>query len=100
MTQTMTAPRQRRATRGFRDLVPWADPYIVSLVETLERGNGRLPRASSKVPGPHSRPRGAVFVDAPSPFVDVPSRVVGAPSRIVDPPSGAGPQRRAWPQSD
>jgi hypothetical protein len=27
------APR----TRGFRDLVPWADPYIVALIEKLRR---------------------------------------------------------------
>ena len=40
-------PVSRAQTRhgrdGFADLVPWADPYIVGLVESLQRGDGRLP---------------------------------------------------------
>jgi hypothetical protein len=32
----MSDPFEPR-TRGFRDLVPWADPYIASLVEKLRR---------------------------------------------------------------
>jgi hypothetical protein len=27
---------------AFLDLIPWADPYIASLIEKLRRGEGRL----------------------------------------------------------
>jgi hypothetical protein len=30
------------APYGFRDLVPWADPYIVELVRKLQRSSGEL----------------------------------------------------------
>lgn len=34
-----------QSTRGFEDLVPWADPYIVALVEKVRRDQ-RLERAA------------------------------------------------------
>jgi hypothetical protein len=35
------------ARRGFEDLVPWADPYIVALVEKVRRDE-RLERSTSR----------------------------------------------------
>lgn len=34
-----------QSSRGFEDLVPWADPYIVALVEKVRRDE-RLERAA------------------------------------------------------
>jgi hypothetical protein len=33
----MSDPYDPRPQRGFRDLVPWADPYIAALIEKLRR---------------------------------------------------------------
>mgnify|MGYP006952671988 CR=1 FL=1 len=41
----MNDSRAPDSSRGFADLVPWADPYIVGLVEKLRREE-RLERAS------------------------------------------------------
>lgn len=36
-----------RGLPGYTDLVPWADPYIASLVEKVQREGGRLLRKES-----------------------------------------------------
>ena len=36
-TPAMSDPLTVRRTEGFRDLVPWADPYITALIEKLRR---------------------------------------------------------------
>jgi hypothetical protein len=39
---TMSEALRRRGLAGFVDLVPWADPYIASLVEKVQSEGGRL----------------------------------------------------------
>jgi hypothetical protein len=48
------------AMPGFRDLVPWADPYIVQLVHKLQRASGGL----ADPDWPESQPR----AEAPPPL--------------------------------
>ncbi len=36
-TPAVSDPWDPRPLKGFQDLVPWADPYIVALVEKLRR---------------------------------------------------------------
>ncbi len=36
------------SSRGFEDLVPWADPYIVALVEKVRRDEWRERAASNQ----------------------------------------------------
>jgi len=36
-TPAISDPLTVRRTEGFRDLVPWADPYITALIEKLRR---------------------------------------------------------------
>ena len=44
---------------GYRDLLPWADPYIVSLVRGLEAATGAQAWAGrSRLPGQTSRRAG------------------------------------------
>jgi hypothetical protein len=38
----MSQALRRRGLPGYLDLVPWADPYIASLVEKLQSEGGRL----------------------------------------------------------
>lgn len=38
----MSEALRRRGLPGSYDLVPWADPYIASLVEKLQSDGGRL----------------------------------------------------------
>lgn len=38
----MSEALRRRGLPGFADLVPWADPYIASLVEKVQYEGGRL----------------------------------------------------------
>ena len=38
----MSEALRRRGMCGFADLVPWADPYIASLVEKVQAEGGRL----------------------------------------------------------
>ncbi len=46
----MTDPHEPQPQGAFRDLVPWADPYIVSLVEKL-RNEQRAERSLSNPRG-------------------------------------------------
>ena len=38
----MSASLRRSSEPAFFDLIPWADPYIVSLIEKLRHGEGGL----------------------------------------------------------
>lgn len=50
---TMSEPRDRSRRTGFHDLVPWADPYIVALVEKLRRSDEGLDEdAVNELPPP------------------------------------------------
>jgi|EndMetStandDraft_5_1072996.scaffolds.fasta_scaffold444939_2 hypothetical protein len=44
----MSEALRRRGLPGFSDLVPWADPYIASLVEKLQYEGGRLLAAGNR----------------------------------------------------
>ncbi len=46
----MSEALRRRGLPGFVDLVPWADPYIASLLEKVQAEGGRLPRTHSPSP--------------------------------------------------
>ena len=45
----MSEALRRRGMAGFVDLVPWADPYIASLVEKVQMEGGRLLRSAHPV---------------------------------------------------
>ena len=38
----MSEALRRRGMQGYVDLVPWADPYIASLVEKVQSEGGRV----------------------------------------------------------
>jgi len=56
----MSEALRRRGLPGFVDLVPWADPYIASLVEKVQSEGGRLLGG---------RDRGSVRAECPPPSV-------------------------------
>ncbi len=69
------------ALAGFRDLVPWGDPYIVGLLRKLQRQSG----AALSEDWPDTNPRD----EAPPPLLE--------PDLDALPPRSRG---AAWPRRD
>jgi len=62
---TSTRAQQRLRQAASLDLVPWADPYIVGLVESLKRGGGRLPRSERKTACAQAEAAPPLYVERP-----------------------------------
>ena len=46
----MSEALRRRGLAGFVDMLPWADPYIASLVEMVQAEGGRLLGSCNRAP--------------------------------------------------
>lgn len=65
----MSDALRRRGLAGFVDLVPWADPYIASLVEKVQNEGGRLFGLANRTPA-HAECPPPSFTEFPTPSRD------------------------------